>query len=116
MMYALVRKDLAMTPGKAASQAGHAFLASYLKSEPDAAQDFVKDGGGTKIVLAVPDEATLWQAYKRASDANLPCALWVEEGHVMPPSFDGPPIVTAVGIGPAERSRIRPIVREFKLM
>lgn len=58
-MYAIVRQDLAMTPGKAASQAGHAFLASYLKSDPEAAQAFVADGGGTKIVLAVPDEVAL---------------------------------------------------------
>jgi hypothetical protein len=52
-----------MTPGKAASQAGHAFLASYLKAKPDVAQAFISDAGGTKVVLTAPDEASLWQIY-----------------------------------------------------
>jgi PTH2 family peptidyl-tRNA hydrolase len=112
----MVRSDLAMTPGKAASQAGHAFLSSYLRADPDTARAYVADGGGTKVVLAVPDEPALWQAYKRACDADLPCALWTESGHVMPPTFDGSPIVTAVGIGPADRSRIKPIVSDLRLM
>lgn len=105
-----------MTAGKAASQAGHAFLSSFIKADPEAAQAYVADGGGTKIVLAAADEASLWRCYKRACDAGLPCALHVEEGHIMPPTFDGSPIVTAVGIGPAERAAIRPIVRDLKLM
>jgi hypothetical protein len=34
-MYAIVRSDLVMTAGKAASQAGHAFLDSFLTAPPD---------------------------------------------------------------------------------
>jgi len=105
-----------MTSGKAASQAGHAFLASFLKASPAASKAYVDDDGGTKVVLAVSDEPSLWQLYKKASDAGLPCALHVESGHVMPPMFDGSPIVTAIGIGPAERNVIKPIVKGLKLL
>jgi hypothetical protein len=36
------------------------------------------------------DESTLWQAYRPACDAGLPCHLWIEDGEV-----------TALGVGPA---------------
>jgi peptidyl-tRNA hydrolase len=65
----------------------------------------VSDDGWTKVVsLAAPDEATLWQAYRPACHAALPAHLWLE---------DGEPI--ALGIGPADHSRIKPITRRFKL-
>jgi hypothetical protein len=28
------------------------------------------------------DESTLWQAYRPACDAGLPCHLWIEDGEV----------------------------------
>lgn len=99
-----------MTAGKAASQAGHAFLASYIKAPSDIAQAYVADEGGTKVVLSCPDEATIWQAYKRATDAGLPCHLWMETD--MGPQ----PVVTALGIGPVERCKAKPIVGGLKLM
>jgi peptidyl-tRNA hydrolase len=89
-----VRTDLGMNSGRAAAQAGHAFLASFLKADPDAQRAFTSDEGWTKVVLAAPDEATLRLAYRRACGAGLPCHLWVEDD-----------VPTALGVGPIERSR-----------
>ena len=104
-----------MTRGKAASQAGHAFLDSYLTANIDSQQAYARDGG-TKIVLAVPDEKALCDLYYQARMAKLPCAMVVESQHIMPPSFDGQPIVTAVGIGPLKRSEAKPLLRGLRLM
>ena len=104
-----------MTPGKAASQAGHAFQDSFLQSSPDLTRAYIAEGG-TKIVLTVEDERELCDVYYRARLAGLPCAMVVESEHVMPPMFDGSPIVTAVGIGPIERAKAKPITRKLRLM
>jgi peptidyl-tRNA hydrolase len=99
-----------MSAGKMAAQSGHAFLSSFLKAPSDIQTAYVADEGGTKVVLACPDEATIWQAFKLATDAGLPCHLWVEND--MGPEA----VVTALGIGPADRSKIKPIVKDMKLM
>lgn len=59
--------------------------------------------------MAVKDEKELCEVYYRARMANLPCAMVVESEHIMPPAFDGSPIVTAVGIGPVPRAAAKPI-------
>jgi peptidyl-tRNA hydrolase len=46
-MYALVRTDLGLSPGKAAAQAAHAILASFLQASSDAQREFVSDEGWT---------------------------------------------------------------------
>ncbi len=104
-----------MTAGKAAAQAGHAFLDSFLTAPPDSTQAYLKDGG-TKIVLTVPDEKTLCEMYYKARMANLPCAMVVESEHIMPPTFDGSPVVTAVGIGPLPRGTAKAITGGLRLM
>lgn len=104
-----------MTAGKSASQAGHAFLESFVKADRKTGMSYLIDGG-TKIALAAPDLPTIQKIYDAALAAGLPCALVVESGHIMPPSFDGEPIVTAVGIGPVERSAARDITKKLRLM
>lgn len=64
----------------------------------------MSDAGWTKVILAAPDESTLWRAYRRAVDAGLPCHLWLEDG-----------VPTALGIGPADRARIKPITQRLRL-
>lgn len=104
-----------MTAGKAASQAGHAFLDSFLTASPDLTRAYLADGG-TKIVLTVPDERALCDIFHKAKLAALPCAMVIEQDHIMPPSFDGSPIPTAIGIGPIERSRARALTKGLPLM
>lgn len=95
-----------MTAGKAASQAGHAFLDAFLKAPSDLCDAYRADGGGTKIVLSAPNESSMRAAYAAAQDRDLPCSLVTEE--------DG--TATAVGIGPVERDIIKPITKRFSLM
>ena len=104
-----------MTPGKTASQAGHAFIESFVKSDRRTSISYLNDGG-TKIALAAPDLPSLQQVYDAALAAGVPCAMVVESGHVMPPVFDGNPIVTAVGIGPVERCKARPFTKGLRLL
>ncbi len=104
-----------MTPGKAASQAAHASLDSFVKSPYYLARAYL-DSGGTKVVLIGKNEAMLRCALAEAERRGIPCALIVESGHIMPPAFDGTPIVTAIGIGPALRSEVQGITNKFHCM
>lgn len=114
-MYALLRRDLQMPHGKAASQAGHAFLDSFLQAPTDNQKAYLAEGG-TKIVLSVGDERALCDLFHQVKMAGVPCAMVIEQNHVLPPHFDGSPVATAVGIGPVERSKIRQLTREYPLM
>lgn len=104
-----------MTAGKAASQAGHAFLDSFLKAPSEYTSAYLADGG-TKVVLAAKDERELCSIYYAARMAGLPCAMVVESEHVMPPDFDGSPIVTAVGIGPCSKAAAKAVTGGLRLM
>jgi PTH2 family peptidyl-tRNA hydrolase len=114
-----VRGDLAMGAGKTAAQAGHAYLNCYLralKDHPEDAVAYQADGLGTKVCLVAPNEFRLLQAHERALAAGLSCALITDSGHVLPPHFDGSPIITALGLGPARRDAVRAITKRFSLL
>ena len=115
VQYAILRTDLNMSPGKAAAQAGHAFLDSFNSAPPEKQKAYCADGG-TKIVLTVAGVNQLCDIYYKLRMAKIPCAMIVESEHVMPPSFDGSPVVTAVGIGPIERSKARQFTKGLRLM
>jgi peptidyl-tRNA hydrolase len=114
-MYAILRADLQMTSGKASSQAGHAFLDSYVVAPLENQLAYAEDGG-TKIVLQVQNERELSDLFFRAKKAKLPCAMVIEQDHVMPPHFDGSPVPTAIGIGPLPRSQAKQITRGLPLL
>jgi peptidyl-tRNA hydrolase len=108
-----------MTNGKLASQAGHAFLDCFtecIKRDPDRADDYKRDSMGTKVVLGAKNDQQLLQAYEQAKQKGLPCALIIDSGHIMLPHFDGSPIITALGIGPAYRDEIHEITKRFQLV
>lgn len=105
-----------MNAGKAASQAGHAFLDSFLNAPPDIQFEYVATGHGTKVVLVAANELALQSIYYIAQDHELPCALVTDSGHVMPPHFDGSPIITAVGIGPTTREKADRIMCNLRLL
>lgn len=94
-----------------AAQAGHAFLDSYLVASPEAWAAY----SGTKVVLNVPTLTELLRAHEQARAAGLPHALIWDEHHVLPPHFDGKPIVTALGIGPVLRRDVHHITKRFRL-
>jgi peptidyl-tRNA hydrolase len=108
-----------MPPGKLAAQAGHAFLDAYLSAldlRPTDARAYRDGSHGTKIALRSESLDDLLRAHSLAQRAGLPTALVTDAGHVLPPHFDGSPIVTALGIGPGRRSEVRHITRRFALV
>ncbi len=112
-MYAIVRSDVAMPPGKMVAQAGHAFLEAYLASDPERAHDYRSTSVGTKVVLT----GSLLQLQNAAFECErlgIPHSLIEDSGHVCPPDFDGSPVVTALGIGiDPEAGRV---TKRFQLM
>ena len=105
-----------MTAGKAAAQAGHAYLESFLHAPPRLQRDYRADSMGTKIALIAPFLGDLLWAQAICRRHWFPHALITDEGHVMPPHFDGSPIVTALGIGPIDRETIGFITDRFQLI
>jgi peptidyl-tRNA hydrolase len=108
-----------MPPGKLASQAGHAFLDSYLAAlsdAPDRVTAYGAPGAGTKVVASSDSLGELLRARDFALEAGIPCALVTDSGHVLPPYFTGEPIITALGLGPATRAEVRRITGSFALV
>lgn len=118
-LYAIIRGDLDMSPGKLSAQAGHAYLNSFLKSQidrPDIAEFYQRDGIGTKICLKAKNQEQMLKAYEAAKEAGLPCDLIIDQHHIIPGTqFTGEPIITALGIGPARKSEIHHITKRFSL-
>ena len=107
-----------MPLGKAIAQAGHAFIESLdnCRSQiPDIANEYRTDKHGTKVTLKSPNLHKLLQAQDKCLEAGIPCALITDSGHICPPDFDGSPIITALGMGPATRNQINHITKKFQL-
>ena len=106
-----------MDVGKAAAQACHAArlsLLRFLQNQPDRAAEFLTaNSAGSMVVLDAPTLADLDHVAVLASRHELPWALFVDSGHILPPHFDGSPIPTALAIGPADKRRIKPLVRRY---
>jgi peptidyl-tRNA hydrolase, PTH2 family len=106
-----------MPPGKLASQACHAAKNCVLlaqKHDPELLRvyqgpDFI----GTQIILKAKNEGAILRAYEEAQAAGLITNLVVDKNHVMPPFFDGNPIVTALGIGPCTKEQAHHITKRF---
>jgi peptidyl-tRNA hydrolase len=102
-----------MTPGKIAAQAGHAYLNAYLLNP---IPDYQSDGLGTKVCLCAPDEYALLRLKQELDDLSIPNSLIIDSGHVMPPFFDGSPVVTALGFGPVTKDKVFHLTGKLKLL
>jgi len=116
-MYAVVRRDLEMPPGKLSAQAGHAYtdaLMVALEQSPDVVNNYRDlDKGGSKVTLKSKNTNQLLTAYKKLIALNIPCALIVDQHHILPPHFDGSPVITALGIGPCTKEQCREVTKKF---
>jgi len=117
-MYAVVRRDLEMPPGKLSAQAGHAYTASLfecLDARPaDALRYRRGENAGSKVTLYCRDESEIVMLAEKCALAGVPHALFTDVGHVLPPHFDGNPVITALGIGPLPRREAKPLVGRLK--
>lgn len=118
-MYAIYRADLDMPPGKLAAQCGHAYVNAHDEAKalrPDITAGYKGTGNGTKICMYAKNLGQLLRGYREAQAAGLPCSLIIDRGHVLPPHFDGQPIITALGIGPVYRDEAVHITKRFTLV
>lgn len=122
-MYAIIRDDLEMTDGKRLSQSGHAFTDSLLSAKethPEIYENYRSwsannaRNGGAKVAMKSRNESQLIIAFNLARQAGIPCSIVVDKGHVMPPHFDGEPIITALGIGPCTQEEAKHITKRFQ--
>ena len=106
-----------MPAGKLAAQAGHAFddtLHLAHEINPELRSRYrTRDLGGSKVVLKSRNLNQLITAYNQIKSLNIPVSLVVDQDHVMPPHFDGSPIITALGIGPCTKDEIKHITKKF---
>lgn len=118
--YALVRKDLKMPSGKLSAQAGHAYTDTLKKSLEEDPERFHKyfdpDLGGSKVTLSVKNENQLINTYNKIRETGVPCSIVVDKNHVLPPYFDGNPIITALGIGPCTKDEVCSILKKFNCL
>ena len=106
-----------MSPGKIASQAGHAFLGAFFNCDHPTQVEYHKElpkSPGTKVCLKIPSDVDLFRAEYEAKQAGLPVFRVIDSG--CKDFFGGKPIVTALGIGPARKEQIKHITERFKLL
>lgn len=119
-IYAIIRSDLEMPVGKLSAQAGHAYTDSLMNAQKSHPENISKyrnsQSGGSKVTLKAKNEDQLIKAYIQATLNDIPCALIVDQGHIMPPHFNGQPIITALGIGPCSKEQIKHITKKFQCL
>jgi peptidyl-tRNA hydrolase len=105
-----------MTPGKMCSQAGHGYLGSFLQAQlltPSVAAAYAADLPGTKICFSA-NLAELERAHFQLQQQGIPSFLVIDSG--CPNFFDGKPIITALGFGPATKAQVKSITKRLKLL
>jgi PTH2 family peptidyl-tRNA hydrolase len=106
-----------MSTGKVASQAGHAYIGAFIQSSPEIQAEYHKEfpeSPGTKVCLKAENLGQILLAENAAKEAGIPYFRVIDSG--CPNFFDGKPIVTALGLGPATKEQIQHITGKFKLM
>lgn len=102
-----------MGTGKIASQSGHAYLGAYLKSDRETQDQYHMAGLGTKVCLGVPNLDTLLRYHLTAKELGIPTVLIEDTGNNT--CFNGVPTITAVGIGPINKTQAR-FLKKLQLM
>jgi PTH2 family peptidyl-tRNA hydrolase len=118
-MYAIFRADLEMSPGKLAAQAGHAFDMTHDKAKiqrPEITSQYKGSGNGTKICMYAKNLNQLIRAYRDCQSLNIPCELIIDRGHILLPHFNGKPIITGLGIGPAFKEEMTTITKRYTML
>jgi PTH2 family peptidyl-tRNA hydrolase len=106
-----------MSPGKIASQAGHAYVGAAVQADPQLLTEYHADfpaSPGTKVCLQAKNLDAIMRARDMAIEAGIPHFLVVDSG--CPNFFGGCPVVTALGLGPATKAQIKHITKPFKLL
>lgn len=106
-----------MNPGKAAAQAGHAFVEALLACQQQNLtryRDYRELGLGTKICLRAKTLADLEAIQAECRRRQIPAKLITDSGCVN--FFAGRPTVTALGVGPAKKSELHHVLGRLPLL
>lgn len=112
-----MRSDLGMSSGKLCSQAGHAYLGAFINANADLQKAYhseFPEHPGTKVCLTAKSLDRILKAKDMAEAAGIPSFLVTDSG--CSNFFDGKPIITALGLGPATKEQIKHITRRFQLL
>lgn len=118
VIYAVFPKDIEMPGGKLIAQCCHAVDETHTTAKamrPDITAQYKGTGHGTKAVMYVKNQGQLLRAYRELQEKGLPCHLIIDRGHVLPPDFDGDPIITALGFGPVYRDEVSDITKRMTM-
>jgi PTH2 family peptidyl-tRNA hydrolase len=107
----IIRTDIKMDKGKIASQCAHASIAAFLRSKTQEKEEWVNEGM-KKIILKASSEKELMNLFKSAKKEKLPSELIYDAGLTQ----IEPGTLTALGIGPAEDSKVDKITGKLKLL
>lgn len=106
----VVREDLGMSTGKMISQSCHASLKSAERASEEALKNW-NASGSKKVVLSAGDDS-LEELFQQAKRNKLPAYLVKDAGRTEVETG----AKTALGIGPAEASKIDEVTGELSLI
>lgn len=109
-----VRKDLKMSPGKTAAQAGHATLGAYKRAKrmnPGAVARWTA-GAQPKIALAIRSEGEADRLERAARARGVPTYKVFDAGRTEIAAGS----MTVLGVGPASVSDVNSITGHLKLL
>jgi len=110
----IFRKDLNLSKGKIAAQAGHATVSSAMEARihnRNWYKAWIMEGQ-RKIAVKVKNEKELLKFKEYAVDLGLPNSLIVDKGLTEIPAGT----ITCLGIGPAPSEKIDRLTGELKLL
>jgi PTH2 family peptidyl-tRNA hydrolase len=110
----IFRKDLNLSKGKIAAQAGHAAVSSAMEARihnKNWYKGWIMEGQ-RKIAVKVKNEKELLKFKEYAVDLGLPNSLIVDRGLTEIPAGT----ITCLGIGPAPSEKIDRLTGELKLL
>jgi peptidyl-tRNA hydrolase, PTH2 family len=107
----LIRTDLKMGKGKMCSQACHASIAAFVKTDGKIKERWLAEGM-KKVILKVSSEKELKDFYREAKKEKIPSEIIADAG--LTQLEEG--TVTALGIGPDAESKINKITGKLKLL
>lgn len=104
----VLREDLEMSIGKMISQACHASLKSYQKTDSSVSEAW--DSKGAKKIALKSDN--IEKLERKAKSKNISSAIVRDAGM----TEVAPNTVTAIGIGPAEESKLDAVTGSLELI
>jgi len=113
-MVIVARRDLDLSKGKLAAQAGHAAVECTLKALRYAREDLDAwlEEGQMKAVVKVPSEKEFYALKQAAERAGLCTALITDAGHTEIPAGT----VTVLGIGPGPEAAVDKVTGHLSLL